>query len=179
MAGGPVASTRTSASRMSVGPRVGGRGRCSARVSRALRAMGSPRSAATAATRRAERGVAGDIGVGAEDDRRPGRPPCAALASATPGSTATGVGAGGLARRRRGVAAPRRSASLPRAWATGAAPPDVVGHPGDGPARLGDGGHEGVGVGVVEGGGHLVLLLEQEAVAWRGRWSGAARRAPR
>ena len=138
MAGGPVASTRTSGCPHVVGPRVGGRGRAAARASRELRPIGSSCSAATAATRSARPGSPSGSAPGPRTTARPRRLLPADRLRAIPGSTATGTGpvvAGAGARR------PPATAGAAAAVAGGprrTAPPDVVGHPGDGPSRLGD-----------------------------------------
>ena len=76
-----------------------------------------------------------------------------------------------------GAGAPERREPLARVQAT-AAPPGVVGLPGHGPAGGGHRGHQGVGVGLAQGGRHLLLLLEEEAGPARARPGGAARPGP-
>ena len=137
MAAAPVARTRTSATRMSLGPRVG-------RVDRGRR-HGVERSPADGEPvlgrhgRHAQRQarVAAGIGPGLEDDLALTGASRSTCSRAIPGSTGTRVtvalvvGAGPCGRRdhrrRRAWRRPRR-----------APPPHVVGHPGDGPARFGD-----------------------------------------
>ena len=165
MAAGPVASTRTRAARRSSGHGSGVAEHRPPGRRGSDREMGRPRSAATAAASRSAR-LGSAAGVGARVERRPrGTGSPSAPLDGDPGldidrglvtraSTlplpAVGPGCGTMARRR---------ASRARAT-TGSPAPDVVGHPGDGPAGFGDGGHRGVGVGVVEA-----------AATWSCSWS--------
>lgn len=111
-----------------------------------------------------------DVGIGTEDDHLVGDGAVAVTGERHPRLDGMRVDAGrGLGAAGTTAAAGAPEAAGARRGPQGAAAPDVVGHPGDGATRLRDGGHQGVGIVVVECGGDLVLFLEQQAV---GRPSG-------
>ena len=154
MAGRPAARSRTRAARTRGGHGSPGGGMRSAKRCSEPLAMGRSSSAAVAARRKASEASSETAAVGSEGDL------------AVDVHHVGADGAIGVAASARSVAPPRRSRRRRpgRRIPQPAPAPHVVADPGDlAPGRR-DGGHEGVGVGEVQGGGDLVLILEEQPV---------------